>query len=97
MRTKSDFGPTAGTRSFDRVGRRPVSRPWRWLAALPVLGVLSAPYVANRVDPRIFGLPFLLAFITGWVLLTSLVMAVILVLDDRADRAARTPTEPGGA
>ena len=74
-----------------------MNRPWRWLAALPVLGVLLAPYVANRVDPRIFGLPFLLAFITGWVLLTSLIMAAIFVLDERADRAARTPPESGGA
>ncbi len=68
------------------------ARPWRWLALVPAAAVLLAPFVANRVEPRVFGLPFLLAFITGWVLTTSAVMALIFVLDERADRReGRTP------
>jgi 4-hydroxybenzoate polyprenyltransferase len=68
------------------------ARPWRWLALVPATAVLLAPFVANRVEPRVFGLPFLLAFITGWVLATSAVMALIFVLDERADRReGRTP------
>jgi hypothetical protein len=66
-------------------GEAPARRPWRWLAVVPAAAVLLAPYVANRVEPRILGLPFLLAFITGWVVVTSVVMAVIYQLDDRAD------------
>ncbi len=62
-------------------------RPWRWLAAIPATALLIAPFVANRVEPRILGLPFLLAFITGWVLITSVTMAVVYLLDERADRA----------
>jgi uncharacterized integral membrane protein len=63
-------------------------RPWRWLALVPAAALLLAPFVANRVEPLVLGLPFLLAFITGWVLMTSVVMAAIYVLDDRADRAS---------
>jgi hypothetical protein len=66
----------------------PVRRPWRWLAALPATGIVLAPFVANRVEPFVLGLPFLLAFITGWVLVTSAVMALIFVLDERADARA---------
>ncbi len=63
-------------------------RPWRLLALVPACAILVAPFVANRVEPRILGLPFLLAFITGWVVITSAVMALVFVLDERADRTA---------
>lgn len=63
-------------------------RPWRWLAAVPATGIVLAPFVANRVEPFVLGLPFLLAFITGWVLVTSAVMALIFMLDERADKRA---------
>lgn len=36
---------------------------------------------ANRVYPLVLGLPFLFAWLVGWVLATSLVMACILRLD----------------
>jgi hypothetical protein len=40
------------------------------LAAIPVAALtLAVPFV-NRVEPRILGLPFLLSWITFWVLLT---------------------------
>lgn len=65
------------------------SRPYRLLALLPALVILGAPWLANRVEPRVFGFPFLLAWIVGGVLLTSLVMGIILVLDRR-----HTPYDP---
>lgn len=65
------------------------SRPYRWLALAPALVILGAPWIANRVEPRVFGFPFLLAWIVGGVLLTSLVMGIILVLDRR-----HAPYEP---
>jgi hypothetical protein len=41
-------------------------------ASIPVIGLtLAVPFV-NRVEPRILGLPFLLAWIALWVLLTPL-------------------------
>lgn len=60
-------------------------RPYRLLALLPVLAILGAPWIANRVEPRVFGLPFLLAWITGGVVASSLVLWIISMLDARAD------------
>lgn len=51
------------------------------LAALPFIGILvGAPFV-NRVEPFVFGMPFILFWIVMWVVLTSGIMAVVYVLD----------------
>ena len=55
----------------------------RWLAALPGLLILVGSPFANRVQARVLGMPFLLAWIVGCVLLTSVVMAIVHRLDDR--------------
>lgn len=56
------------------------------LAAVPLAALLGAPYIANRLEPRILGMPFLLGWIVVWVLITSGVMALILRLDgDKPD------------
>ena len=53
----------------------------RWLAALPFLGMLIGPVFLNRVQPLVFGLPLLLAWLVLWVVLTSAIMAVIYAFD----------------
>lgn len=53
----------------------------RWLALLPFLGMLVGPFFVNRVTPYVFGMPFLLAWLVGWILLTAMIMAVIFRLD----------------
>jgi hypothetical protein len=63
------------------------SRPYHWLAALPTLGFLSGPLVANRVRPLVLGLPFLLFWIVAWVVATSAIMWLIYLLDRRAESA----------
>ncbi len=60
-----------------------ISRPYRLLVLVPMFAILGAPWMANRVEPRVLGLPFLLAWIVGGVLLTSLAMWGILALDRR--------------
>ncbi len=65
-----------------------MKRAYRLLAVLPALGFLSGPLFANRVRPFVFGLPFLLAWIVGWVLLTSAIMGTIYLLDRAGDDAA---------
>ena len=60
-------------------------RRYRWLAAIPTLGMLGGIPFANRVHPYVLGLPFLLAWIVVWVVITSLVMALIYLLDSRHD------------
>lgn len=54
---------------------------YRWLALLPAIGMLGGAPFANRVEPYVAGLPFLLFWILVWVLLTSVVMGLIYALD----------------
>ena len=51
------------------------------LAALPFLVLLGGIIFANRVEPFILGLPFILFWILMWIVLTSVTMAVIYVID----------------
>lgn len=51
------------------------------LAALPFLGILVGVTFANRVEPFVLGMPFILFWIVAWVLLTSVIMAVVYRLD----------------
>jgi hypothetical protein len=51
------------------------------LAALPFLGILVGVAFANRVEPFVFGLPFILFWIVAWVLSTSVIMAIVYMLD----------------
>ncbi|VVD88528.1 permease [Pandoraea iniqua] len=51
------------------------------LALLPVLAVLVGPFFVNRVTPYVLGMPFLLAWLAGALVLTSIVMAIIFYAD----------------
>jgi Protein of unknown function (DUF3311) len=51
------------------------------LVLLPVLAVLVGPFVLNRVIPYIFGMPFLLAWLSLALVVTSIVMAIIYYAD----------------
>ena len=53
----------------------------RWLAAVPFLAILIGTGFVNSVEPLVFGLPLVLAWLVIWVILTSAVMAVIYVYD----------------
>ena len=63
----------------------------RWLATIPGLLILLGVPFANRVHARVLGMPFLLAWIVGCVLLTSLVMAIVGHLDGDASTRERPP------
>ena len=56
------------------------------LGAVPALGMLGGIVVANRVHPLVLGLPFLFAWIAGWVVATSFIMWCILRLDRAHER-----------
>ena len=53
----------------------------RWLALLPVLGILVGVAFVNQVEPLVFGLPFVLAWIVGWVVVGAALMAIVYALD----------------
>ncbi|MGH7626948.1 MAG: DUF3311 domain-containing protein [Gemmatimonadaceae bacterium] len=63
-------------------------RWYRWLALVPAIGMLGGVPFVNRVEPWVFGLPLLLAWVLVWVLLTSATMWLIYVLDRRHERRA---------
>ena len=51
------------------------------LGVLPFLGILGGIVFANRVEPYVLGMPFILFWIVLWVVLTSAIMAIIYNLD----------------
>ncbi|HZZ13137.1 MAG TPA: DUF3311 domain-containing protein [Paraburkholderia sp.] len=53
----------------------------RVLAALPFIGILLGVPFVNRVEPLVFGMPFVLAWIVMWVVLSSVIMGIIYRLD----------------
>jgi Protein of unknown function (DUF3311) len=53
------------------------------LSALPFVGILGGIFFSNRVQPYVLGLPFALFWVTLWVILTALIMAVVYRLDHR--------------
>lgn len=56
------------------------------LSTVPVTGLLIGAFVANRTQPYILGLPFLLFWISAWVLATALCMTVAGLLDSKFPR-----------
>ncbi|HQT95069.1 MAG TPA: DUF3311 domain-containing protein [Thermoanaerobaculaceae bacterium] len=58
-------------------------------ALVPAVALVAGLPFANRIEPVVLGLPFLLFWILGWVLLTPVFLAVAYVLaDSAADRTA---------
>ena len=53
------------------------------LAAIPIFALSVAVPFVNHVEPRIFGLPFVLAWIAGWVLITPLFLWTIGRMEKR--------------
>jgi hypothetical protein len=53
----------------------------RVLAILPFVALLVGPFFVNRVTPTILGMPFLLAWCAGWILISVAIMAVVYRTD----------------
>jgi hypothetical protein len=53
----------------------------RYLAVLPFIGILVGVPFFNRVEPIVFGMPLLLAWVVMWILLTAVIMAIIYACD----------------
>ena len=56
-------------------------RPYHALALVPAIGFLGGVPFANRVEPYVLGLPFLLFWIVAWVVATSAIMGAVWLLD----------------
>ncbi|WP_018131824.1 DUF3311 domain-containing protein [Effusibacillus pohliae] len=51
------------------------------LALLPFLAILGGVSFVNQTAPYVLGMPFLLFWIVMWVVLTSVIMAIVFKLD----------------
>ncbi len=49
--------------------------------------------LGNRIEPRLFGLPFVMVWVAAWVLGGGL---VLFLLDRAEERARQEPTASGG-
>ena len=65
-------------------------RPIHALAALPIASVLVGPLFLDRVTPFVLGMPFLLAWLSATLVMTSILMGLIY----RADRRSQAETTP---
>jgi hypothetical protein len=54
---------------------------FRLLAVLPFAGILLGVPFVNRVHPLVLGMPLVLAWIVGWVVLSAAIMALVYWLD----------------
>lgn len=52
-----------------------------WLALLPYISYILLIGVANRVEPYVFGFPFLLFWLIFWAVAASAIMFTIYHLD----------------
>jgi len=68
-------------RPVAEVGPPITLRPYHLLAFLPMLGLLGGVWFANRTEPYVLGLPFLLFWIVMWVVAASGIMWTIWALD----------------
>ncbi|HEY6193964.1 MAG TPA: DUF3311 domain-containing protein [Candidatus Eisenbacteria bacterium] len=66
----------------------------RWLAVIPALLILVGVPFVNRVHRLVLGLPFLLLWIVGCVVLTSAIMAIVGTLDARDTARAEAAPPP---
>jgi hypothetical protein len=53
----------------------------KWLGVIPWLALFGGMPFLNRVEPFVFGLPLPLAWAVACTLLTSLILALIYLLD----------------
>jgi hypothetical protein len=66
--------------------RAPVKRPSAasiLLAAVPFAGMCLTVSLWDRVDPRVAGLPFNLAWMLGWIVLTSALLGAAYRMERR--------------
>lgn len=52
---------------------------WYWLLAIPYLAVLWIPSF-NRLEPTLFGMPFFYWYQLVWVVISSVLIAVVFQL-----------------
>ncbi|MFG7941728.1 DUF3311 domain-containing protein [Streptomyces cacaoi] len=83
----SEPAPPEGE-SFPRTRAR---RPALWLLLVPAVLYCLAPLVANSIEPRVLGVPFLLVWVIGATVLSPLVIWLAARLDPAFRSGALEP------
>ena len=58
----------------------------RWLGIIPFVAMVLAAPLVNRVEPRIFGMPFFLGWLVIWTVLSSVLLFIVYVVERRQRR-----------
>lgn len=54
-----------------------------FLTVIPFIGMLGFLPFANKVEPFVLGMPFVMFWVVLWTVLTSVVLAIMYKLDPR--------------
>ncbi len=63
--------------AFDTHKKQPANKTWYWLLLIPYLAILWLPSY-NRVEPLAFGVPFFYWYQLLWVVLSTVIIAIVL-------------------
>ena len=61
------------------------------LALIPFAAMCFSVPLWDRIQPRLLGLPFNLAWLIGWIVLSSACMWAVSRIETRGSRASRVP------
>ena len=53
----------------------------QWLLVIPFIGMAFCLPLVNKIEPYVFGLPFLLFWIVLWMILSSVIMTIVYRLE----------------
>lgn len=53
------------------------------LTLIPFIGILGFLPLVNRIEPYVLGMPFYMFWMAMWVVLTSVILAIMYKLDPR--------------
>jgi len=60
-----------------------------YFAGSVIMLTVAYPWLGNHIEPRVFGMPWSLVYVLGWVVANGAVLAWLHVRDDEEDPAGR--------
>ncbi|HVO46098.1 MAG TPA: DUF3311 domain-containing protein [Steroidobacteraceae bacterium] len=70
--------------------RKPTTRALL-LGLIPFVAMCFSVPLWDRIEPRVFGLPFNLFWLIGWIVLTPVLMSVAYRIEAAADKRDSAP------